>query len=43
MNWKTYALAVMLFNLIGLLAVYALQRLAGGPSAQPAGPGRGVA
>jgi K+-transporting ATPase ATPase A chain len=27
MNWKTYAIAVMLFNLLGLLAVYGLQRL----------------
>ena len=27
MNWKTYASAVMLFNVLGLLAVYALQRL----------------
>lgn len=27
MNWKTYAIAVMLFNILGLLAVYALQRL----------------
>jgi K+-transporting ATPase ATPase A chain len=27
MNWKTYAIAVMLFNVFGLLAVYALQRL----------------
>jgi len=27
MNWKTYAIAVMLFNVLGLLAVYALQRL----------------
>ncbi len=27
MNWKTYAIAVMLFNVMGLLAVYALQRL----------------
>ena len=26
MNWKTYAITVMLFNVIGLLAVYALQR-----------------
>ncbi|MGE5776927.1 MAG: potassium-transporting ATPase subunit KdpA [Chloroflexota bacterium] len=26
MNWKTYALAVMLFNVLGLLVVYALQR-----------------
>ncbi|HSD85831.1 MAG TPA: potassium-transporting ATPase subunit KdpA [Anaerolineae bacterium] len=29
MNWKTYALAMLLFNLFGLLAVYALQRLQG--------------
>jgi K+-transporting ATPase ATPase A chain len=27
MNWKTYAIAVLLFNAFGLLAVYALQRL----------------
>ena len=27
MNWKTYAIAVMLFNVLGLLVVYALQRL----------------
>ncbi|MGB8984176.1 MAG: potassium-transporting ATPase subunit KdpA [Anaerolineales bacterium] len=27
MNWKTYTIAVMLFNVLGLLAVYALQRL----------------
>lgn len=27
MNWKTYAIAVILFNAFGLLAVYALQRL----------------
>jgi K+-transporting ATPase ATPase A chain len=26
MNWKTYAIAVVLFNVLGLLAVYALQR-----------------
>ena len=26
MNWKTYAIAVLLFNVMGLLAVYALQR-----------------
>ena len=26
MNWKTYAVAVLLFNLIGVLVVYALQR-----------------
>jgi len=27
MNWKQYALAMLLFNLVGLLMVYALQRL----------------
>lgn len=27
MNWKTYAIAVMVFNIFGLLAVYAVQRL----------------
>jgi K+-transporting ATPase ATPase A chain len=27
MNWKTYAITVLLFNMFGLLAVYALQRL----------------
>src|SRR5689334_9559968 len=27
MNWKTYAIAALMFNLLGLLAVYALQRL----------------
>jgi K+-transporting ATPase ATPase A chain len=27
MNWKTYALAFMVFNVMGLLVVYALQRL----------------
>lgn len=27
MNWKTYAVAMMLFNILGLLAVYAIQRL----------------
>ncbi len=26
MNWKTYAIAAMLFNLLGLLVVYSLQR-----------------
>ena len=29
MTWKTYALTMLLFNLSGLLAVYALQRLQG--------------
>src|SRR5215510_13867673 len=27
MNWKTYAIAVMVFNILGLLVVYLLQRL----------------
>src|ERR1700730_16710725 len=26
MGWKTYAVAMLLFNLVGLLAVYGLQR-----------------
>jgi K+-transporting ATPase ATPase A chain len=29
MAWKTYAVAVMLFNIIGIFVVYALQRLQG--------------
>jgi K+-transporting ATPase ATPase A chain len=29
MNWKSYAIAMLLFNFAGLLAVYALQRLQG--------------
>ena len=29
MGWKTYACAMLLFNILGLLAVYALQRLQG--------------
>ncbi len=29
MNWKVYAIALMVFNVLGLLAVYALQRLQG--------------
>ena len=27
MNWKTYAVAMLIFNLFGLLAVYGLQRI----------------
>lgn len=27
MNWKAYAVAMMVFNVVGLLAVYAIQRL----------------
>ena len=29
MDWKTYAIAMLLFNILGLLAVYALQRFQG--------------
>ena len=39
MNWKTYAIAVMLFNALGLLAVYALQRLQAIPLLNPQGLG----
>ncbi len=39
MNWKTYAIAVMLFNGLGLLAVYALQRLQGVLPLNPQGLG----
>ncbi len=39
MNWKVYAIAVMLFNILGLLVVYALQRLQGFLPLDPAGLG----
>jgi potassium-transporting ATPase potassium-binding subunit len=39
MNWKTYAIAVMLFNALGLFAVYALQRLQGFLPFNPQGLG----
>jgi K+-transporting ATPase ATPase A chain len=39
MDWKRYALAVVLFNLLGALAVYALQRLQGGLPLNPQGLG----
>ena len=39
MGWKTYALTMLLFNLAGLLAVYALQRLQGMLPLNPAGLG----
>ncbi len=39
MDWKTYALAMLLFNLAGLLAVYALQRLQGWLPLNPEGLG----
>ena len=29
MNWKTYAVAMLVFNLLGILVVYAIQRLQG--------------
>ncbi|HSO39022.1 MAG TPA: potassium-transporting ATPase subunit KdpA [Labilithrix sp.] len=37
MTWKTYALAAMLFNVAGFLAVYLLQRLQGSLPLNPAG------
>jgi K+-transporting ATPase ATPase A chain len=39
MNWKAYAIAMLLFNVLGLLAVYALQRLQGFLPLNPAGFG----
>ncbi len=39
MNWKTYAIAVMLFNVLGLIVVYALQRLQGVLPLNPQGLG----
>ena len=39
MGWKTYALAMLLFNLAGVLTVYALQRLQGVLPLNPAGLG----
>jgi len=37
MDWKRYAVALLLFNLAGALAVYALQRLQGFLPLNPAG------
>jgi K+-transporting ATPase ATPase A chain len=37
MGWKTYALAMLCFNLLGLLAVYLLQRVQGGLPFNPQG------
>jgi len=37
MNWKTYSIAVAAFNALGLLAVYAFQRLQGALPLNPAG------
>ena len=39
MGWKPYALAMLLFNLLGLLVVYALQRLQGALPLNPQGLG----
>jgi K+-transporting ATPase ATPase A chain len=39
MNWKVYAIAMMLFNGLGLLAVYAIQRLQGFLPLNPQGFG----
>jgi K+-transporting ATPase ATPase A chain len=39
MGWKSYALGVLLFNLLGYVAVYALQRLQHALPANPAGLG----
>jgi potassium-transporting ATPase potassium-binding subunit len=39
MNWKTYALAMLLFNLFGLIAVYLLQRVQGALPLNPQGLG----
>ncbi len=36
MDWKRYALAMLLFNFVGWLALYALQRLQGSLPANPA-------
>ncbi|SFP82866.1 potassium-transporting ATPase subunit KdpA [Variovorax sp. 770b2] len=37
MNWRTYALALLAFNLLGAIVVYALQRLQGVLPLNPAG------
>src|SRR5512146_111428 len=39
MDWKTYAVALMVFNVIGLLLVYSLQRVQGLLLLNPAGLG----
>jgi K+-transporting ATPase ATPase A chain len=39
MNWKVYAIALMVFNVLGLLVVYALQRLQGFLPLNPQGFG----
>ncbi|HET9929506.1 MAG TPA: potassium-transporting ATPase subunit KdpA [Polyangiaceae bacterium] len=37
MDWKTYAVAMLAFNMVGLLAVYALQRVQGALPLNPQG------
>src|SRR5262249_15139842 len=39
MGWKTYALAMLLFNFVGFLAVYLLQRVQGVLPLNPQGFG----
>jgi len=39
MNWRQYAMAVLAFNILGAIAVYALQRLQGALPLNPAGLG----
>jgi K+-transporting ATPase ATPase A chain len=39
MNWKTYAIVVMVFNVLGLIVVYLLQRLQGVLPLNPEGLG----
>ncbi|HVJ16416.1 MAG TPA: potassium-transporting ATPase subunit KdpA, partial [Polyangiaceae bacterium] len=39
MSWKTYAVSMLVFNLAGLLVVYALQRLQGNLPLNPQGFG----
>jgi K+-transporting ATPase ATPase A chain len=39
MTWKTYAIAMLLFNLFGFLALYALQRIQGALPLNPQGLG----
>ncbi|MDQ0017276.1 K+-transporting ATPase ATPase A chain [Variovorax boronicumulans] len=39
MNWRTYALALLAFNLVGAVVVYGLQRLQGVLPLNPAGMG----
>ena len=42
-DWKRYALGVLLVNLLGFIAVYALQRTAGRAAPQPPGTRCGIA